>query len=619
MSEEATAGVAIDAGTAPHRNRISPGGIRRYGAVAVVVLAAVLAITIGGDIWIYQASLVAAYAIAAVGQQWLVGRVGQVSIGGAAFLAIGAFSGAKVAAQGWGVFPLPLIAAAVMGSAVGFIVGVAGLRFRGLYLLLSTLALQYVVAFLTFEYQGTAGGLVVPAAHIGGVTFGPGRSFLILELVVLGLVVLVLQSMYSRLPGRAWKAISEDELAAAVTSIDVVRWKLLAFMGSSAVTAMAGAILGYLLQTVSNQTFSLDLAISLLVMVFIGGVGSMFGAIIGAALVTLLPFGLQDISNSLSASASLANWLTTNGATLDNAIYGAALLVVLLFQRDGIIGLGRKLAASAAKARRTTTSKPESVDREAGARREVLATEERKPRQGAAKDTLLTIRDLTVVYPSGARGVDGLDLDVPHGSVVALLGRNGAGKTSSLRGIAGFLKSEQVSVHGTVRLAGADLSGATPMQTHRSGIVLVPERDKIFPALTVAEHLRLVGTDSQQLLLDAGFEALVSRWDSRAGFLSGGERQMLALAVAWAQKPSVLLIDELSLGLAPVITKRLLRLVRAFAEEQSISVVLVEQDATSAVEVSDYLYVIDHGRVVFEKRSDMTRADELSLTYLGSR
>jgi branched-chain amino acid transport system permease protein len=619
MSEDVTADVPVDARTAPHRNRISPEVIRRYGAVAVVVLAAVLAITIGGDIWIYQASLVAAYAIAAVGQQWLVGRVGQVSIGGAAFLAIGAFSGAKVAAQGWGVFPLPLIAAGLMGSVVGFIVGAAGLRFRGLYLLLSTLALQYVVAFLTFEYQGTAGGLIVPAAHIGGVTFGQGRSFLILELVVLGLVVLVLQSMYSRLPGRAWKAISEDELAAAVTSIDVVRWKLLAFMGSSAVTAMAGAILGYLLQTVSNQTFSLDLAISLLVMVFIGGAGSMFGAIIGAALVTLLPFGLQNISNSLSANASLANWLTTNGATLDTAIYGAALLVVLLYQRDGIVGLGRKLATAIAKARRTTVPGPANVDREAGASREVLATEERKPRQAAAKDMLLTIRDLTVVYPSGARGVDGLDLDVPRGSVVALLGRNGAGKTSSLRGIAGFLKSEQVSVHGTVRLAGADLSGATPMQTHRSGIVLVPERDKVFPALTVAEHLRLVGTDSQQLLHDAGFEALVSRWDSRAGFLSGGERQMLALAVAWAQQPSVLLIDELSLGLAPVITKRLLRLVRTFAEEQSISVVLVEQDATSAVEVSDYLYVIDHGRVVFEKRSDMTRADELSLTYLGSR
>ena len=295
-------------------------------------------------VYTYELSIVLIYVLAAVGQEWLVGRAGQVSIGAAAFMAVGAFTGARIAEAGWGDFPLPLIGAALVGGAVGLITGLTGLRFRGLYLLLATLALQFVVSFCAQEYEGQSGGLAVPAAHIGGTQFASSRSFSVLELIVVAVVMALLAGLYKRGPGRIWRAIRQDEMVAAVAGINTTRWKLAAFVGSSAVTAMAGALLAYQSQLVSYQTFSLDLAISVLVMVFVGGQGSMLGAILGASLVILLPFELQRVGTATAASMpNLSSWLSINAATVDDAVYGFVLLLVLLYERDGLVGLGGRI------------------------------------------------------------------------------------------------------------------------------------------------------------------------------------------------------------------------------------------------------------------------------------
>jgi ABC-type branched-subunit amino acid transport system ATPase component len=231
---------------------------------------------------------------------------------------------------------------------------------------------------------------------------------------------------------------------------------------------------------------------------------------------------------------------------------------------------------------------------------------------------LLTVDDLTVTYSNGARGVDGISLAVGEGEIVAVLGRNGAGKTSLLRGIAGFLASEHTAVSGRVRLGGADVSGARPGRSFRHGILLVPERDKVFPDLTVAEHLRLATRGGARVADPCAFGDLDRLRASKAGLLSGGERQMLALEMAWRNAPKVLLVDEASLGLAPIAVRNLMERLRAIARERRTALVAVEQDASVALRLADRVYVINHGRVIWTGPSSATSAAGLAREYLGT-
>jgi branched-chain amino acid transport system permease protein len=235
---------------------------------------------------------------------------------------------------------------------------------------------------------------------------------------------------------------------------------------------------------------------------------------------------------------------------------------------------------------------------------------------GTAQPVLRT-SGLSVTYANGAVGLDDVSLAVPEGTIAAVLGRNGAGKTSLLRAIAGFLRSEHVTVRGQVELAGRRVTAASPMKMHRLGVVFVPERDKVFPGLKVADHLRLVGSGKGDQTAALSFDWIERRLTSRAGMLSGGERQMLALAMAVGQSPRLLLVDELSLGLAPVIVKELMTALRGLTDVSGVPVVLVEQDAAAALRVADRVFVMDHGQVVWQGASADTDAGEISARYLG--
>ena len=236
----------------------------------------------------------------------------------------------------------------------------------------------------------------------------------------------------------------------------------------------------------------------------------------------------------------------------------------------------------------------------------------------AGKAALLEVTHLSVTYANGARGVQDVSLRVGEGEIVAVLGRNGAGKTSTLRGIGGFLRSEHTAVGGHVVFHGSDLRGAGPAKTFRRGIVLVPEREKVFPALRVSEHLQLASAHGVQASAPCAFEALERLRDRRAGLLSGGERQMLALEVAWRTNPRLLLVDEASLGLAPVVVKDLMTRLRAIASERRTAVILVDQDAASALRVADHAYVINHGQVTWEGATSTVSAADIAREYLGT-
>jgi len=234
---------------------------------------------------------------------------------------------------------------------------------------------------------------------------------------------------------------------------------------------------------------------------------------------------------------------------------------------------------------------------------------------------LLEVRDLHVAYGK-VEAVHGVSLAVDEGSIVTVIGPNGAGKTTLLGAVMGLLPSR-----GSIAYAGAPLARSSVEQRVAQGLSLVPERRELFAAMTVADNLELGAFQRHrsgdraiaQTLDDVyhRFPRLAERRAQLAGTLSGGERQMLALGRALMAKPKLLMLDEPSLGLAPLIVKEIFNII-ATLKATGVSILLIEQNARAALQVADYGYVLETGEVAIEGASDMLAGDSrVAATYLG--
>jgi branched-chain amino acid transport system ATP-binding protein len=234
----------------------------------------------------------------------------------------------------------------------------------------------------------------------------------------------------------------------------------------------------------------------------------------------------------------------------------------------------------------------------------------------------LDARQIEVVYNRVATAVQGISIEVGRGAIVAMIGTNGAGKTTTLRAVSGFLPAEDVAItDGTISFDGTPLVGLMPHQISRLGIVLVPERSKVFETLSVQENLNFNLTRRRRGVHDqvyGYFPRLAERRSQVAGFLSGGEKQMLAVGMALVCEPKLLLVDELSLGLAPIVTEEIMKILQDINRDLGLAMLIVEQNAAAALRVASYGYVLEGGRVVFKgPASKLLDHQDIKEFYLG--
>ncbi len=240
---------------------------------------------------------------------------------------------------------------------------------------------------------------------------------------------------------------------------------------------------------------------------------------------------------------------------------------------------------------------------------------------------VLEVKDLEVVYQGVIQALTSLSLTVPEGAIVTLLGANGAGKTTTLKAISGFLPLEDGRVtRGSISIGGQDLLRLAPHQIVRRGIFQVREGRHVFAEMTVEENL-IAATFAQRAARSRKeafdevynyFPILSQRRGQAAGYLSGGEQQMLAIGRALVADPEMILLDEPSLGLAPLIVKEIFEIIARINREKGVSMLLVEQNAVIALKYASYGYVIESGRTVLEGTTEKLSADQdIQKFYLG--
>jgi len=305
------------------------------GVVVVVVLAGSL-----GSYQKYQLDMLLLTAAAAVALNLVMGCAGLVSIGTAAFLAVGAFSSLVASQWGW-PFPLNLVFGAGVGVLIGLLVGLPALRIKGLYLALATLAAHFIIMYVAQRFQtvqvGSTGFIVPPLEG----PLGTGTGWTLLCAATLAGCVLLVHRLSTGSTGRAWRMVRDHEPAAGILGIESSGFKLIAFMISSGLICIVGGMMAQYDGVVSVDNYGLNLAIAYMAMLVIGGLDSIMGAIVGAVIVTMLPQALPWLAKLVFGESAATAMLSSQ---LSAMVYGALIVAFVVFAPRGLTGLLRKSA-----------------------------------------------------------------------------------------------------------------------------------------------------------------------------------------------------------------------------------------------------------------------------------
>jgi len=583
--------------------------------IVVAVLAVLLAALplVGSNYLLRIATTVCMYTVMAQSWNFIGGLAGYPSFATAAFFGFGAYTSAILQNHatpmvlGWGSAGLAaLLFAAFLGGAI--------LHLRGHYFAIASLIiaemLREIVNTLP-DFTGGGKGLSLPFLRFSVTAQAQFFFYAMLALAILCMAAAII-IQHSKL-GFGLRCIQQNEDAANMLGINTYGYKTAAFSLSAVFVGVAGAIYASWVNYIDPpDVFDILLAVKPMVMVLLGGLGTIFGPALGA--VILLTF----------EELVWRSFLTLHAAAL-----GGIIVILVLFLPNGILALIRERFLDSA----IRGSAPRPVDRASRAARDREQQASDRSLAGlelpgfpstasivTARASKLAIAGLQAGY-GDVQVLWDVTLEVATGELVCLIGSNGAGKTTLMRCISGLLPISA----GEILVDGRNMTRATPADLVRAGIAHVPEGRRLFSAMSVRDNLLMGGylRDDKERTADdleriyAVFPILAERQRQDAGTLSGGEQQMCAIGRGLMARPSLLLIDELSLGLAPRMVELLSERLREI-NRSGVAVLLVEQDVMNALELAARAYVIDRGRVTKVSASTSLASDPaIREAYMG--
>ncbi|CAM3594408.1 ABC transporter domain-containing protein [Bordetella sputigena] len=588
------------------------------GAVLLTVLCLVLAATLN-SYYVFVLANVALIAIVGIGLNVLLGLTGQVSFGHVGFYALGAYTVAVLTTQaGWSFWPA-WIAGALLSAMAGVLLALPALRVKGPYLAMITIAFSFIVQHAIVEMPALTGGqngiMGIPPLALAG--FAPEQAVAMVAIVA----VLLLLAAYAALAGGSWgaamRAIMDSETAAESIGLNPLVIKTVAFALSAALAGLAGGLFAPLSGFVTPDTFSFMQSILFVLVVVIGGAGTVAGPIAGAVIVGILP----ELLASLESYRLL--------------FFGALLLVVLWLAPEGVVGLAGGWLSARRRTRAGSVGTIEKPWNDADAPYAMAANASSAVDGAAMLQTrarrALRARGLGMIF-GGVRAVTELDVDVAPAQVTSLIGPNGAGKTTALNMLSGFY----VPSSGRIMLDGRELQGLPAFRIARHGVARTYQTSQLFGSLTVLRNVtlamargRLGGLLSGGAHADAAqrrqARALLAFCgyrgdpDAPAAGLAHVDRRLVEIARALATDPDVLLLDEPAAGLSREDKEALGALLRRIADAGP-GVVVVEHDMALVMGISDRVVVLDAGRRLALGTPAQIQADPaVRQAYLGEQ
>jgi len=644
-----------------------PARRRALGLFLLAVLLLLFPIVMDDDAMVDSAANALSYATLALGLNIVVGFAGLLDLGYAAFFAIGAyyygiFTSFQVMphwTEAWAPlaflglvekmnqggpdlvhftlsFWLALPTAAVVSALFGVMFGAPTLRLRGDYLAIVTLGFGEIVPIVARNVDsvtnGAAGLNGIQAPRLFDYSFGVDSvPYYYVGLGLVALLVFVSTRLRDSRVGRAWMAIREDETAANAMGVNPVRFKLLAFAIGAAFAGMTGVFFVAKLQTATPEMFNFNVSSMLLVMVVLGGMGSVWGVVLGAVLLQLMQTVFlpqvsgwantlgEAVGNHFLATLDLVQWT--------QLFFGVILIAMMLYRRQGLIPATRKVAplAFAAQHAEVVRGSFQHTDR-------IPRWDEARAPEGG-----LEVRGLTVRF-GGLVALDAVDLTVPAGGVVAVIGPNGSGKSTLFNTITGLVPAAE----GSIQFRGEELTGLAPHEILRRGVARTFQNIRLFPTLSVLENV-LIGRHSRlrsgavmsvlhtplnrreedaartsALDLIAMFgNRLTPRIAQAVGGLSYANRRRVEIARALASRPHILLLDEPTAGMNPAETLELAEQIGSL-HRMGLTILIIEHKLDVVTALADTVVVLDHGVKIAEGRPEEVRRDEQVLTaYLG--
>ncbi|MYS79393.1 ABC transporter permease subunit [Embleya scabrispora] len=622
--------VAEEAPPADHRAGIPPLRRRLPWAIWTLILLAytmhwipfgALQASVYTQTWIAQGLAMAVIFLSFV---VVTGLGGMVSLAQASFVTLGGFAAGWALSQGWGFLGAAALAV-VVSVVVGMVVALPLTRLGGISLALGTLAIALVASLVVFPLprigNGDGGWAIaqpiwdVPVLNQINDLMAPGAQpffdgsrpveQILLFLGLFGLITAGLHGFRRSASGRAVLAVRSSEVAAAAAGVRVNRTKVLVFGLAAAIAGLGGVLLGLFSFEVSNATAPPMASLFWLALVVLFGVRRPGGALL-AGLACAGGGALFHAVAGIGSPGSAVNQLLDSPHLLP--ILAGLGAVQLAQEPDGILSLVGKdrLARRRAKAAAVTPPAPSRAGHRAAGMLTVMAGDVLRPAALSLEGVRAGYGDIEVLH--------GVGLRLDAGTITALLGPNGAGKSTLCAVAAGLVAPTE----GRVLLDGVAVSERPTYLRARDGLMLVPEARGIFPGLSVEENLRVMLADP------AGVEAAYERFpilgerrNQVAGLLSGGEQQMLSLAPALVEPPRVLIADEPTLGLSPLVGEPVLEAIVELSGKGT-AVLLVEEHAHNALRVADRIACMTRGRVVWFGDSTETDVDHLAGVYLAA-